>query len=167
VPKPRPPEPSAYNTDDVYGMLNEIASSSWDSIQEQASRPIVKERPLPRPKAYAKERVGPAGVAVLATSVLVGGWLTVVLGAAHFEMRQIANASPPRVTGEIIVVEALAPDQVGEAATASQAMPADDQVDYDLEPEQPSDNQLAPFNFPPRPVLISGLRDAALHGLIY
>src|SRR5688572_17743640 len=52
VPKPRPLEPSAYQTEDVYGMLNEIASSSWDSIQEQASRPIVKERPLPRPKAY-------------------------------------------------------------------------------------------------------------------
>ena len=52
VPQPRPPEPSAYASEDVYSMLNEIASSSWDSIQAQASRPLVMERPLPRPSGY-------------------------------------------------------------------------------------------------------------------
>jgi hypothetical protein len=59
VPQPRPPEPSAYASEDVYGMLNEIASSSWDSIQEQASRPLVKERPLPRPNGFRPVTVAP------------------------------------------------------------------------------------------------------------
>ena len=49
-PQPKPVVPSSYRTEDVYGMLSEIMSSSWDSIMEQASRPIVRERPLPRPK---------------------------------------------------------------------------------------------------------------------
>lgn len=52
VPQPRPPEPTAYASEDVYGMLNEIASSSWDSIVAQVSRPVVMERPLPRPSGY-------------------------------------------------------------------------------------------------------------------
>lgn len=52
VPQPRPPEPTAFASEDVYGMLNEIASSSWDSIMAQASRPLVMERPLPRPSGY-------------------------------------------------------------------------------------------------------------------
>jgi hypothetical protein len=52
VPQPRPPEPTSFASEDVYGMLNEIASSSWDSIMAQASRPIVMERPLPRPSGF-------------------------------------------------------------------------------------------------------------------
>ncbi len=60
VPQPRPPEPTAYASEDVYGMLNEIASSSWDSIMAQASRPLVMERPLPRPSGY---REAPAAAA--------------------------------------------------------------------------------------------------------
>jgi pSer/pThr/pTyr-binding forkhead associated (FHA) protein len=52
IPQPRPPEPTGYASEDVYGMLNEIASSSWDSIMAQASRPLVMERPLPRPSGY-------------------------------------------------------------------------------------------------------------------
>jgi hypothetical protein len=57
VPQPRPPEPTSYASEDVYGMLNEIASSSWDSIMAQASRPLVMERPLPRPDALRAPRV--------------------------------------------------------------------------------------------------------------
>jgi hypothetical protein len=52
IPQPRPPEPTSYAAEDVYGMLSEIASSSWDSIMAQASRPLVMERPLPRPHAH-------------------------------------------------------------------------------------------------------------------
>src|SRR5205085_10323357 len=36
-PKPRPADPSAYMKDDVYGMINEIISSSWDSVMAQNS----------------------------------------------------------------------------------------------------------------------------------
>lgn len=48
-PRPRPPEPAAYKRDDLYSMLTEIASSSWDSIYATASRPIHWERPQPTP----------------------------------------------------------------------------------------------------------------------
>ncbi|QOV90517.1 FHA domain-containing protein [Humisphaera borealis] len=44
-PQPIPREPAAYAKDDLYGLLNEIASSSWDSIYAQASQP---KRPIPR-----------------------------------------------------------------------------------------------------------------------
>jgi len=44
TPQPMPPEPDAYAREDVYSMLTEIASSSWDSIYANASRP---RRPLP------------------------------------------------------------------------------------------------------------------------
>jgi predicted component of type VI protein secretion system len=54
VPQPRPPEPTAFASEDVYGMLNEIVSSSWDSIMAQASLQVVMERPLPRPNAYQR-----------------------------------------------------------------------------------------------------------------
>lgn len=47
LPKPRPipKEPAAYAKDDLYSLLTEIASSSWDSIYAQASQP---KRPTPR-----------------------------------------------------------------------------------------------------------------------
>lgn len=44
-PRPMPREPDAYADEDVYSLLNEIVSSSWDSIYAQASRP---RRPIPR-----------------------------------------------------------------------------------------------------------------------
>ncbi|HEV2295793.1 MAG TPA: FHA domain-containing protein [Tepidisphaeraceae bacterium] len=59
VPQPRPPEPTSYASEDVYGMLNEIASSSWDSIMAQASRPVLMERPLPRPSGYRDGAAAP------------------------------------------------------------------------------------------------------------
>jgi predicted component of type VI protein secretion system len=48
-PQPRPRDPSGFQRDDVYGMINEIASSSWDSIQAENSRPLRMERATPSP----------------------------------------------------------------------------------------------------------------------
>jgi predicted component of type VI protein secretion system len=42
TPRPVPPEPASYAKEDVYGMLTEIASSSWDSIYAGASRPLSR-----------------------------------------------------------------------------------------------------------------------------
>jgi len=44
TPRPVPREPVAYAREDIHSMLTEIASSSWDSIYANASRP---RRPLP------------------------------------------------------------------------------------------------------------------------
>ena len=49
VPQPRPSDPMSFQKDDIYGMINEIASSSWDSIQAQASQPTRMQRAMPTP----------------------------------------------------------------------------------------------------------------------
>jgi pSer/pThr/pTyr-binding forkhead associated (FHA) protein len=52
-PRPHPADPTSYANEDVYTMLTEIASSSWDSIYATASEPAAvmvagqKQRPLP------------------------------------------------------------------------------------------------------------------------
>lgn len=66
LPRPVPKEPDAYATEDLYGLLSEIVSSSWDSIYEQASRP---KRPIPRVRAF-RGGAGGGGVAT-ATAVSV------------------------------------------------------------------------------------------------
>ncbi len=65
-PQPIPREPAAYAKDDLYGLLTEIASSSWDSIYAQASQP---KRPIPRNGARAAS-AGSATVATSATATL-------------------------------------------------------------------------------------------------
>lgn len=50
TPKPRPSDPPAFARDDIYSMLEEIASSSWDSIYAVNALPLQRERrTLPRP----------------------------------------------------------------------------------------------------------------------
>jgi pSer/pThr/pTyr-binding forkhead associated (FHA) protein len=57
TPLPTPSDPKSYSNEDVYTMLTEIASSSWDSIYATASGPAAvlvagqKQRPLPNPVA--------------------------------------------------------------------------------------------------------------------
>ena len=54
TPAPQPADPASYQNEDVYSLLTEIASSSWDSIYATASGPAAvivagqqKHRPLP------------------------------------------------------------------------------------------------------------------------
>lgn len=64
-PQPIPRDPVAYANDDLYGLLNEIASSSWDSIYAQASQPRpTAARRLPRAPLPAGVRGGGAAVAM-------------------------------------------------------------------------------------------------------
>jgi FHA domain len=49
VPQPRPSDPKSFENDDIYGMINEIVSSSWDSVQAQASQPTRMQRATPVP----------------------------------------------------------------------------------------------------------------------
>jgi predicted component of type VI protein secretion system len=60
IPRPRPADPPAFVRDGIYSMLEEIASSSWDSIYEINARPVNWERPTPRPivRRPAGESVG-------------------------------------------------------------------------------------------------------------
>jgi predicted component of type VI protein secretion system len=50
-PRPRPAAPESYHQDEVYSMLDQIMSSSWDSILSENKRPVVMERQRPRPMA--------------------------------------------------------------------------------------------------------------------
>jgi pSer/pThr/pTyr-binding forkhead associated (FHA) protein len=48
TPQPTPADPKSYKADDIYSLLTDLASSSWDSIYMNASRP-APTRVLPRP----------------------------------------------------------------------------------------------------------------------
>ena len=73
TPRPMPPEPASYARDDMYSMLSEIASSSWDSIYANASRPT---RPSPRVLLPAGTATGAAGAATAATPAGAAGTAT-------------------------------------------------------------------------------------------
>lgn len=60
-PKPIPREPAAYARDDLYSMLTEITSSSWDSIYAGASRPFPTRKPSDRPLPRVAGSVGGPG----------------------------------------------------------------------------------------------------------
>jgi predicted component of type VI protein secretion system len=47
APRPRPADPPSYAREDMYGLFNAIASSSWDSIYDGASS-RQRDRQLPR-----------------------------------------------------------------------------------------------------------------------
>jgi pSer/pThr/pTyr-binding forkhead associated (FHA) protein len=57
-PRPMPREPISYAQEGVYSLLEEIASSSWDSIYANASRPT---RPAPSTDSTSSPRAGSAG----------------------------------------------------------------------------------------------------------
>jgi hypothetical protein len=48
-PKPRPRDPESFASDDLYSMLEQIASSSWDSIYAVNAQPLRRNLPTPRP----------------------------------------------------------------------------------------------------------------------
>lgn len=58
TPRPQPADPDAYADEDVYSMLTEIASSSWDSIYATASEPaavmVAGQKPRKLPVAGVK-----------------------------------------------------------------------------------------------------------------
>jgi hypothetical protein len=56
VPQPRPLDPSSYQNDDIYGMINEIASSSFDSTHAQNSKPVRMQRAAPVPGVTQAEK---------------------------------------------------------------------------------------------------------------
>ena len=54
-PQPSPRDPQAYENEDIYSMLSELASSSWDSIYMTNKRPAAT-RPAPRPIVHSAVR---------------------------------------------------------------------------------------------------------------
>lgn len=68
-PQPEPPAPAAYDREDLYSLMSEIASSSWDSIYAQASQPI---RPAPQMDLVMRQKVGGTAVAPAAAGGGVG-----------------------------------------------------------------------------------------------
>jgi predicted component of type VI protein secretion system len=64
VPKPRPKDPESFATDDLYSMLEQIASSSWDSIYAINAQPLRRSRLIPQPIIAGQPRVRPTRPAV-------------------------------------------------------------------------------------------------------
>jgi predicted component of type VI protein secretion system len=48
-PCPRPRDPQAFESEDLYAMIEQIASSSWDSIYAVNARPLRQGHSTPRP----------------------------------------------------------------------------------------------------------------------
>ncbi len=59
TPKPRPKDPASFATDDLYSMLEQIASSSWDSIYAVNAQPLRKNRVIPQPFVIGQNRTRP------------------------------------------------------------------------------------------------------------
>ena len=72
VPQPRPLDPESFAEDDVYGMINEIASSSWDSTYAQNSKPVRMQRAVPVP-GVTKASTGGGSAAAAAGSAAEAG----------------------------------------------------------------------------------------------
>jgi hypothetical protein len=70
-PRPKPSDPASYADEDVYSMLTEIVSSSWDSIYATASGPaaVRVEGQQPSPQPPAKRRAPAAGATVAGQSL--------------------------------------------------------------------------------------------------
>ena len=63
MPKPKPSDPAAYADEDVYSLLTEIASSSWDSIYATASGPAAVRVDGQQRPAKSGKRPAPAPAA--------------------------------------------------------------------------------------------------------
>jgi hypothetical protein len=60
-PQPMPRDPKAYQSDDIYALITELASSSWDSIYMNASRPAptrVAPTPIVAGVRHPRQRGG-------------------------------------------------------------------------------------------------------------
>jgi predicted component of type VI protein secretion system len=72
-PKPRPMDPESFANENLYQMLEQIASSSWDSIYAVNSQPLRRSRPLPQPiiasEAKFRARVPTVNIELQASSV--------------------------------------------------------------------------------------------------
>jgi predicted component of type VI protein secretion system len=56
TPKPRPMDPVSFESDNLYSMLEQIASSSWDSIYAVNAQPLRRNRTLPQPMVAGSSR---------------------------------------------------------------------------------------------------------------
>jgi hypothetical protein len=55
-PQPRPADPDSYADENVYDMIDQIVSSSWDSIMAQNSQPVRMQRSMPAAAATQAKR---------------------------------------------------------------------------------------------------------------
>jgi hypothetical protein len=59
-PRPRPKDPESFESEDLYAMLEQIASSSWDSIYAVNAQPLRKSRLIPQPNIAGQPKLRPA-----------------------------------------------------------------------------------------------------------
>jgi predicted component of type VI protein secretion system len=57
MPRPRPRDPKSFETDEIYSMLEQIASSSWDSIYAVNAQPLRRTRTMPQPIIAGQTRL--------------------------------------------------------------------------------------------------------------
>jgi hypothetical protein len=144
-PQPHPKEPSSYANEHVYRMLDEIKSSSWDSIYAETSRPRVMQRAQPTPILAGPQRVRPRqrvamclqahpaparlqrvpGISRRLRRVGIAAFSLVVFFTAVGARLMVTrtNAAPPIAESPVAVMEITATD---EPVLASATMAPDD-----------------------------------------
>jgi hypothetical protein len=103
VPRPRPRDPDSFATDDVYSMLEQIASSSWDSIYAINAQPLRKSRLMPQPIIAGQPRARPTRPMVsiaLQASVAVKSNIekseSRIVNASKVSISSVSPVSKPR-----------------------------------------------------------------------
>ena len=162
-PKPRPADSAAYKSDDVYGMISDIISNSWDSVMAQNSQPVRMQRAIP---AAAVTRAGH-------TAGRPPARVSFALQAAHREEPAVetpsATIKPRRplsrrrrwvyasatIAATVAFIIALAivtmNGQPHEASGANASSPSLPQAQSRLQLEPPSQSQPASFQVDPAP----------------
>jgi predicted component of type VI protein secretion system len=96
APRPMPREPDSYADEDLYSLLSGIASSSWDSIYAQASRP---RRPIPRVKGFFTPPATSGGAATATAVASASATMTLPRRSrlAFSEDLQVPEGRPQRL----------------------------------------------------------------------
>jgi pSer/pThr/pTyr-binding forkhead associated (FHA) protein len=85
TPKPRPMDPVSFESDNLYSMLEQIASSSWDSIYAVNAQPLRRTRTPPSPMPAGTVRLRPSRPQ-----------MSMDLQASAADRQPKISASPPR-----------------------------------------------------------------------
>jgi|SRR5665213_197832 len=91
TPQPNPLDPDCYRSEDIYSMLTEITSSSWDSIYLNASRPLPR-RTAPSPMVRSGRHPRRRGASPVAESLAADAGLLATPSAPRKSRRRWKRA---------------------------------------------------------------------------
>jgi len=125
-PRPQPHRPAAYVDDEVQRMVEEIASSSWDSILAENSRPVVMET-LPIPQVRSTKALPRKRRRDVDTSLQAHHEPRMDYVRLDFSEPRVARPSPEAILDDSIAALELS-GYLGEEPISVPSRPDDDQL---------------------------------------